>query len=84
MFIRIASSYTGVSLKFLIVGETNSMVGYHLMTEGQSIQLEVSGGTRCCELPSRSLTIDLRKMFEKLAIDTFYRRNDKYEIFCKE
>ena len=30
---------TGVSVKFLMVGETNSMVGYHLMTKGHSIQL---------------------------------------------
>ena len=33
----------GVSVKFLMVGETNSMVGYHLMTESHSIQLR-SGG----------------------------------------
>ena len=33
----------GVSVKFLMVGETNSMVGYHLMTEGHSVQLR-SGG----------------------------------------
>ena len=29
----------GVSVKFLMVGETNSMVGYHLMAEDHSIQL---------------------------------------------
>ena len=34
----------GVSVKFLLVGETNSMVGYHLMAEGHSIQLGVWGG----------------------------------------
>ena len=34
---------SGVSVKFLLVRETNSMVGYHLMTEGHSIQLG-SGG----------------------------------------
>ena len=28
----------GVSVKFLMVGETNSMVCYHLMVEGHSIQ----------------------------------------------
>ena len=33
----------GVSVKFLTVRETNSMVGYHLMTENHSIQLR-SGG----------------------------------------
>ena len=27
-----------------MVGETNSMVGYHLMTEGHSIQLGSGGG----------------------------------------
>ena len=27
----------GVSVKFLMVGESNSMVDYHLMTEGNSI-----------------------------------------------
>ena len=36
--------YSGISLKFLIVGEINSMVGYHLMTKGQSIQLGVWRG----------------------------------------
>ena len=34
---------SGVSVTFLMVGETNSMVAYHLMTEGHSIQLG-SGG----------------------------------------
>ena len=29
----------GVLVKFLMVGETNSMVGYHLMSEGHSIAL---------------------------------------------
>ena len=28
-----------VSVQFLVVGETNSMVGYHLIAEGHSIQL---------------------------------------------
>ena len=35
---------SGVSVKFLMVGETNSMVGYHLMAEIHSIQLESGGG----------------------------------------
>ena len=35
---------SGVSVKFLMVGETNSMVGYHLMAEGYSIQLGSGGG----------------------------------------
>ena len=34
---------TGVSVQFLMVGEINSMVGYHLIAKGQSIQLG-SGG----------------------------------------
>ena len=34
----------GVSVKFLMVGETNSMVGYHLMAEDHSVQLAVWGG----------------------------------------
>ena len=34
---------TGVSIKLLMVGYTNSMVGYHLMAKGHSIQL---GGPR--------------------------------------
>ena len=42
-----------------MVGETNSMVGYHLMTEGHSIQLGVWG------------YIGLKKIFEKLKLDTF-------------
>ena len=33
----------GVSVKFLMVGETNSMVGYHLMAKDHSIQLGVCG-----------------------------------------
>ena len=36
--------FSGVSVKFLIVGETNSMVGYYLMAEGQSIQLGAGWG----------------------------------------
>ena len=38
-----SSSKAGVSVKFLMVGETNSMVGYHLMAEDHSIQLGVWG-----------------------------------------
>ena len=34
----------GVSVKFLMVGETNFVVGYHLLTEGHSIQLGSGGG----------------------------------------
>ena len=34
---------TGVSVKFLMVGETNSMVGCHLKAEGHSVQLGVWG-----------------------------------------
>ena len=37
----------GVSVKFLMVGVTNSMVGYHLMTEDHSIQL--GSGERCLD-----------------------------------
>ena len=58
------------------------MVGYHLMAEDHSIQLGVWGH---CESPSKSraapwqmlefseifLNIGLKKMFEKLKIDTF-------------
>ena len=33
--------HAGVSVKFLMIGETNSMVGYYLMAEGYSIQLGV-------------------------------------------
>ena len=35
--------YSGVSAKFLMVGETNSVVGYYLMTEDHSIQLGFGG-----------------------------------------
>lgn len=35
--------YTGVLVKFLMIGETNSMVDYHVMAEGHSIQLRVGG-----------------------------------------
>ena len=41
----------GVSVKFLMVRETNSMVGYHLMTENHSIQLR-SGGAMSPPPPS--------------------------------
>ena len=44
---RIISCYqAGVSVKFLMVEETNSMIGYHLITEDHSIPLEV---WECCE-----------------------------------
>ena len=38
---NITGETSGVSVKFLMVGETNSMVGYHLMAKGHSIQLRV-------------------------------------------
>ena len=44
------SRITGVSVTVLMVGETNSMVGYHLMPENRSTQLGVWGH---CEPPSR-------------------------------
>ena len=34
LFVRVA----GVSVKFLMVGESNSMVGYHLIAEDHLIQ----------------------------------------------
>ena len=43
----------GVSVKFLMVGETNSMVGYHLMTENHSIQLRSGGAMSPPSPPSR-------------------------------
>ena len=66
-----------------MVGETNSMVGYHLMAEDHSIQLGVwralwgppasaghhPGGS--CNFLKNFLIIGLEKMFEKLKIDTF-------------
>ena len=36
---NITDNITGVSVKFWMVGETNSMVGYHLMTKDHSVQL---------------------------------------------
>ena len=33
-FYSVIGTKSGVSVKFLMVGETNSMVGYHLMAEG--------------------------------------------------
>ena len=66
-----------------MVGETNSMVGYHLMAEGHSIQLGVwvvlsappagpgqhpGGGENFLKI---FWNIGLKKMFEKLNIDTF-------------
>ena len=41
----------GVSVKFLLVGESNSMVGYHLIAEDHLIQLGMWGR---CESRSRS------------------------------
>ena len=41
----------GVSVKFLLGKETNSMVGYHLMAKGHSIQLGIWG---CFKTPSKS------------------------------
>ena len=43
MLYGICLGTSGVSVKFLKVGETNSMVGYHLMVEGDSVQLESVG-----------------------------------------
>ena len=37
------SRITGASVTVLMVGETNSMVGYHLMAENHSTQLGVWG-----------------------------------------
>ena len=68
-----------------MLGETNSMVGYHLMTEDHSIQLGVwgLGGGAVSPLADvvqhpggsqnflKFLNIGLKKMFEKLKIDTF-------------
>ena len=34
--IELQQLQSGVSVKFLMVEETNSMVGYHLMAEGHS------------------------------------------------
>ena len=74
-----------VSVKFLMVGETNSMIGYHLKTEDHSIQLGVweGGGTvsppaGAMQHPGGSenflkkfLNIGLKKIIEKLKIDAF-------------
>ena len=38
---NIFTLFAGVSVKFLMVGETNSMTGYNLMAEGHSTQLGV-------------------------------------------
>ena len=35
--------YSGDLVRFLMLGETNSMVGYHLIAKGYSIQLGVWG-----------------------------------------
>ena len=43
MLYGICPGTSGVSVTFLKVGETNSMVGYHLMVEGHSDQLESVG-----------------------------------------
>ena len=40
---RCHHSTPGVSVRSLMVGETNSLVGYHLMAKGYSIQLGVWG-----------------------------------------
>ena len=49
---------TGVSVNFLMLGETDYMVGYHLMTDGSNFLKNV-------------LNLGLKKMFEKLKIDAF-------------
>ena len=43
MLYGICPGTSGVSVTFLKVGETNSMVDYHLMVEGNSDQLESVG-----------------------------------------
>ena len=74
---------TGVSVKFLMVWETNSMVGYHLMAEDHSIQFGVWGAMWASQQVQGSalmrvqiflkkfLNIGHKRMFEKLKIDTF-------------
>ena len=68
-----------------MLGETNSMVGYHLMTEDIQFSLGsgVWGGGAVSPLADvvqhpggsqnflKFLNIGLKKMFEKLKIDTF-------------
>ena len=70
-----------------MVGETNSTTGYHLMAEDHSIQLGVWGCCEPLPPPPPAgagqrpggslnfmknfLNIGLKKMFEKLKIDTF-------------
>ena len=44
LLLAMSQETSGVSVKFLMVGETNSMVGYHLMAKSHSIQLGVWGG----------------------------------------
>ena len=56
LLLAMSQETSGVSVKFLMVGETNSMVGYHSMAKSHSIQLGVwgggggGGGGGCCEL----------------------------------
>ena len=52
-----------------MVGETNSMVGYDLMAEDHSIQFVIWGVL--WRFLKKFLNIGLKKMFEKLKIDTF-------------
>ena len=60
----------GVSLKFLMVRETNSMVGYHLMAEGHSIRSRAAPwwGLKYFE---NFFEYSLKKMFDKLKMGTF-------------
>ena len=46
---NVTGETSGVSVKFLMVGETNSMVGYYLMAKSHSIQLGFWRGRECCE-----------------------------------
>ena len=51
---------TWVSVKFLVVGEINSMVGYHLMVEGHSILLVVWGALRTPQQVQGSTLVGVR------------------------
>ena len=77
---RCHHSTPGVSVKSLMVRETNSLVGYYLRAKGYSIQLGVWGVLWAAQQVQDStlvrvrifwkkfLNISLKKMFEKLKI----------------
>ena len=72
----------GVSVQFLMVGETKSMVGYHLIVEGHSIQLGSGGRVSLQQVLGSVLIITiiliLMIIFSEFLTKWFLNKNNVY------